>query len=600
MDSIALQAILSSSPDPIVIQDAKGLIVRASEAFARMVGTTSSDIIGKRWPDIDKRGEMPFVDAVRNDILRSGESAHVEIDLPGERSLALTMVPLTGEGGQPAATVAFMRDVTWHKELERLRRDHGSLHEVVESVPDLVYFKDLSGRYILANASLRKLLDKNPEEVAGRSDLELMDDREGALAITENDLRVIRSGTGEMFEEHLRLSDGVHTFLAEKIPSRDEEGRITGVIGISRDITERKQMEISERAKRRWLESVLESAPVAIGVSRDGHTLYANSPYLMMFGYSNIEEIRGRPLIEQVVPEDRDRAMALAKEHYSDNTAESEVELTGLRRDGSRFPFRAAVALAELPDGPALLGFFTDLTERRRLEEGLIESRYTTNLYIDILTHDISNYNAAAIGYLQLMEMHLESDEKGREFVSRSLHALAESSELIANIRDLQNIQAARDKSEPIDICSMLNEIKEAYENPPDREVTISLTTKGDCRVYASRLLRGAFSNLISNSIKHSTGAVDIWITIGDQCRDGTDMVRVDIADNGPGIPYEKRGLIFDRSLMGLTKPVSRGLGLYLVKRLVESYGGEIWVEDRVPGDHMQGARFVVLLPHTE
>ncbi len=74
-------------------------------------------------------------------------------------------------------------------------------------------------------------------------------------------------------------------------------------------------------------------------------------------------------------------------------------------------------------------------------------------------------------------------------------------------------------------------------------------------------------------------------------------MVRVDIADDGPGIPDERKEAIFDRSLMGLTKPVSRGLGLYLVKRLVENYGGEGWVEDRIPGDHTEGARFVVLLP---
>ncbi len=48
---------------------------------------------------------------------------------------------------------------------------------------------------------------------------------------------------------------------------------------------------------------------------------------------------------------------------------------------------------------------------------------------------------------------------------------------------------------------------------------------------------------------------------------------------------------------MGLAKPVRRGLGLYLVKRLVENYGGEVWVEDRIPGDHTEGARFVVELP---
>jgi len=143
----------------------------------------------------------------------------------------------------------------------------------------------------------------------------------------------------------------------------------------------------------------------------------------------------------------------------------------------------------------------------------------------------------------------------------------------------------------------MLKEITDAYRSPMDRKVSISLTTHGGCMVHASMLLRGAFSNLISNAIKHSTGAVDIHITVIDYYHYGEKMVRIDVSDNGPGIADERKGVIFDRSLMGLTRPVSRGLGLYLVKRLVENYGGEVWVEDRIPGDHTQGARFVVLLP---
>ena len=597
MDSAALRAILSSLPDPIIVQDAEGRLVHASDAFVRMVGISSSDLIGKRWPDIGKQGEMTEAEALRKDVLRSGGVAHAELRSDGDRLFSLTIVPLAGKGGQCGDTVAIFRDITWQKEMERLREKDAILRQVIESVRDLVYFKDGDGRYILANASLRRLVGKGPGEVLGRSDLELLEDQEGAAALMENDQKVMRSGTGEMFEERLRLHDGARTFLSDKMPSYDGEGHVTGVIGISRDITERKRMEKAQIAKSKWLESILERAPVAIGVSRDGHTLYANSRYLRLFGFSDLEDIRGRPFIEQLVPEDRDRALALSNEHDDGISAKGEVELTGLRRDGSRFPFQAAIILADLPDGPALLGFFTDVTERRRLEKGLEESMRAIELYIDILTHDISNYNAAAIGYLQLIDMNLEPNGKEHRFISRSLQALADSSELIANIRDLQNIETGRDRPEPIDVCQILNEIKDVYQNPPDREVSILLTTHGVCMVCASRLLRGAFSNIISNAIKHSSGAVDIQITVSSQYRDGNDMVRVDIADNGPGIPYEKRGIIFDRSLMGLTKPVSRGLGLYLVKRLIESYDGKIWVEDRIPGDYMEGARFVVLLP---
>jgi signal transduction histidine kinase len=174
---------------------------------------------------------------------------------------------------------------------------------------------------------------------------------------------------------------------------------------------------------------------------------------------------------------------------------------------------------------------------------------------------------------------------------------LGYSSELIANVRDLKRVEAGRDKAQPVDVCDILQEVREAYEDPPEREVTINLSSRGDCWVMASRLLRDAFSNIVSNAIKHSVGTVTVNILVDHRSRDDQDMVRVSIEDDGPGIPDERKERIFDRSLMGLTKPVSRGLGLYLVKRLVEDHNGSVWVEDRVPGDYTKGARFVVLLP---
>ena len=72
------------------------------------------------------------------------------------------------------------------------------------------------------------------------------------------------------------------------------------------------------------------------------------------------------------------------------------------------------------------------------------------------------------------------------------------------------------------------------------------------------------------------------------------------VEDDGPGIPDDFKGTIFNRMLKGTDKAKGMGLGLYLVKSLVESYGGRVWVEDRVQGDHTKGARFVVMLPAIE
>ena len=86
-------------------------------------------------------------------------------------------------------------------------------------------------------------------------------------------------------------------------------------------------------------------------------------------------------------------------------------------------------------------------------------------------------------------------------------------------------------------------------------------------------------------------------MTVSKVFEDGREYYRTIVEDNGPGIPDDMKDRIFSRLLRGGTKASGAGLGLYLVRRLVEDYHGRVWAEDRVPGDHTKGAKFIVLLP---
>jgi len=100
--------------------------------------------------------------------------------------------------------------------------------------------------------------------------------------------------------------------------------------------------------------------------------------------------------------------------------------------------------------------------------------------------------------------------------------------------------------------------------------------------------------------VKHSGDLVRIGIAVSMVDRNGRKYHRVSIEDNGPGIPDEKKAEVFHRFMRGQTRMSGTGLGLYIVKTLVESFGGYVKVEDRVKGDHTKGTRFVVYLPATE
>ncbi|HEY3421492.1 MAG TPA: hybrid sensor histidine kinase/response regulator [Methanomassiliicoccales archaeon] len=234
--------------------------------------------------------------------------------------------------------------------------------------------------------------------------------------------------------------------------------------------------------------------------------------------------------------------------------------------------------------------------ERKRIELELIAEKGRAELYLDLLTHDINNYITAALGYLQLAEMRLQLEDKDKKLILIPMQELRNSSELIANVRNIQRLEADRYRTEMVEIGAMLEEIKGEYEHPPGREVRIAMEMREGCRSKVSSLLRDAFGNIVSNAIKHSTGPLVIGIALTMISQDGDEHCRISIEDNGPGIADEMKEKVFDRSTRGGTKATGHGLGLYLVKRLVEDQGGWVWAEDRVPGDHTKGARFVIVL----
>jgi len=138
------------------------------------------------------------------------------------------------------------------------------------------------------------------------------------------------------------------------------------------------------------------------------------------------------------------------------------------------------------------------------------------------------------------------------------------------------------------------------YGAVPNKTITISLNGFEHCYVRANELLHDVFSNLVGNAVKHTGDYTDITIDMDILKNNVNKYCRVMIDDNSPGIPDDFKSVIFNRELRGTSKARGMGLGLYMVKSLVDSYGGQMWVEDRVLGDYAEGAKFIVMLPAVE
>jgi len=238
-----------------------------------------------------------------------------------------------------------------------------------------------------------------------------------------------------------------------------------------------------------------------------------------------------------------------------------------------------------------------DVTERKWAEEALQEAKRQAEMYLELIGHDINNMNQVGIGYLELALKEPGLREDAKRSIEKALGALTDSSRLINNVEKLQRISTGKVKVEKVDLGQMLADVRARYLGAPGKAVTINYTPEKECFVWANELLVDVFSNIVENAIKHSRGPVTIDIKRGGMTRSGKNYCTVTIDDNGPGIPDELKERLFTRFQRGVTRAMGKGLGLYLVKSLVESYGGMVWAEDRVPGDPGKGSRFVVALP---
>ncbi|SEN08770.1 PAS fold-containing protein [Halorientalis persicus] len=233
---------------------------------------------------------------------------------------------------------------------------------------------------------------------------------------------------------------------------------------------------------------------------------------------------------------------------------------------------------------------FSDFTHRHELEARISRQNDQMKVLNRLLRHDIRNDVAIALGWSEKLAADID-DEDLEEIVETIRTANEHIEELTYTSRDLtESVSEPGSMSlEPVDLRTTLETtVEKAQASYPDAEFDPP-TFEGSPTVMANELLSSVFTNLLNNAVQHNdSDQPRVAVTVE---RDD-DRVRVNIADNGPGIPVEQRESIFGRGEKGMDSPGS-GLGLYLVDHLVEEFGGSITIQDNDP----HGTVFGVDLP---
>jgi signal transduction histidine kinase len=201
------------------------------------------------------------------------------------------------------------------------------------------------------------------------------------------------------------------------------------------------------------------------------------------------------------------------------------------------------------------------------------------DIYLDVLTYEILNVTISLQAYAELIRE--SGDMTNQEYADRITSALNRNLSVIRNIETISKIYKNPPGQGPVSLRTIADREGKKFPGIPIR------IPQEDVMVAADEMLGIVFYNIILNCIKFGRDDLAIEISVRD-LPGGT--VEVSILDNGIGIIDEMKPLIFDRFMKGSDKRSSYGLGLHIVKMLIEAYGGKVWADDRIPGRPEQGA----------
>jgi two-component system sensor histidine kinase/response regulator len=268
---------------------------------------------------------------------RTGTREEILTTPTGTRVFSATKGPLKDAGGQVVGLFGVVRDITALKamqnqaEAERIR-----LKTLFENIPDLIWLKDRAGVYLGCNPAFERLYGASEASIVGKTDYDFVA-REQADFFREMDQLAMAKGGPSINEEWLTFADDQHRALMEtiKTPMRDGDGHLIGVLGIGRDITEKRKSERDLQAiLRRFQDIALVSADWIWEVDAQGRYTYASESVLDLLGYLP-EEVIGRTPFDFMPPDEAARVGALFADIASRKAPFRDLENINLRKDGS-------------------------------------------------------------------------------------------------------------------------------------------------------------------------------------------------------------------------------------------------------------------------
>jgi len=599
------RSLVENISDVIFSLDVEGKVTYVSPVIHSLSGLAPEQIIGQPFSELVNSDDQPSVSVVFERTM-AGRSEQHEFRLlhteGGSRYVRASSRPLIEEGRVVGLT-GVMSDITERKQAEEaLRVSEEKYREIFDNVSDSLFVFDVTddGRFRFAgiNATAERVGGVSDEAACGKYFEDVVRPEQVAQALP-NFRRCIEKGEPLHYEEAYSRPAGNWYLDTSLVPVRDDTGRITRLIVVSRDITERKLAEEALRASQQRLALHLEQTLLGvIEWDTDFRVTEWNPAAEAIFGFSSAEVI-GHNASDLILAKARRPEIDALFDHLVQQKASEFSTGENATKDGRTI-------LCEWVNTPLVdqsgtvvggMSLARDITERRQAEELRIakEAAEAANVaksgFLANMSHEIRTPMNAILGFAQLLRRDPGLSERQRQQVdtinSSGEHLLA----LVNDVLEMAKIESGRVTLNPtaFDLYALVDDLETLFSVQADEKgLALHFIRSRDVPRFVvadESRLRQVFVNLLGNAVKFTEkGSVTLRVGVRHQ-EGGALHLLAEVEDTGPGIAPEELDRLFqyfEQAGAGRRSESGTGLGLAISRGFVHLLGGEITVHSEV------------------
>ncbi len=478
---------------------------------------------------------------------------------------------------------------------KKLEESNRLLDNIVDNIPVMIFLKrppDM--RFALLNRAGEALLGRRREEVIGQTNHDLFPKDQADFFVSKDQEALQSTNVLEIAEEPIATRHGQRIIHTKKIALRNEQGQPEFMLGISEDITKRKQLE----AITKHFEAIVQSSNDAIiSKTLDGIVTSWNPGAEAIFGY-RAEDMIGQPLTKLFPPDRMDEEKNIL-ECMARGESIEHFETIRIHKSGR--PIDVSVTISPIHDETGkIIGaskVARDITERKLAEQELKRSNAELEQFSYAISHDMRQPLRMISSHLQLIELEIgeQLDKEQRENFHFAIDGAKRLDKMLVGLLEYSRVGRKGEPPAWVESRALLDEAL-MFLQPAIAEAQAEVHINGDWpRIFVSpdemtRLMQ----NLIGNAVKYRIAGRTPEITVASKMTE--QEWRFDVTDNGVGIAPDQIGRLFQvfQRLQSHTAYEGTGIGLALCRKIAERHGGRIEASSAGEGS---GSCFRVCIP---